>query len=89
MVNIAPDRAAKEAAAALNGSQVGGHHIEVRLADPNMSIGIPGDPNAGRENSSPRAAGSGGNGEPAAPDFPGRASAAPSAHRRLLRPLIA
>ena len=49
LVNIAPDRAAKEAAAALNGSQVGGRHIEVRLADPNMSIGIPGDPNAGRE----------------------------------------
>ena len=49
LVNIAPDRAAKEAAAALNGSQVGGRHIEVRPADPNMSIGIPGDPNAGRE----------------------------------------
>jgi len=52
LVNIAPDRAAKEAAAALNGSQVGGRHIEVRLADPNMSIGIPSEPNGGRDHAS-------------------------------------
>ena len=41
LVNIAPERAAGEAVAALNGSEIGGRKIEVRLADPEMALTIP------------------------------------------------
>jgi RNA recognition motif-containing protein len=41
LVSIAPERAAAEAVAALNGSEIGGRKIEVRLADPEMALTIP------------------------------------------------
>ena len=41
LVNIAPERAAGEAIAALNGSEIGGRRIEARLADPEMALTIP------------------------------------------------
>jgi RNA recognition motif-containing protein len=41
LVNVAPEKAAKAAVAALNGSRVGDRAIEVRMADPDMSITIP------------------------------------------------
>jgi RNA recognition motif-containing protein len=41
LVNVAPDRAASEAIAALNGMRIGDRCIEVRQADPTMSINIP------------------------------------------------
>lgn len=40
LVNIAPERAAAAAVAALNGKEVGGRRIEVRLADPDMALTI-------------------------------------------------
>jgi RNA recognition motif-containing protein len=42
LVSIAPERAAAAAIAALNGKEVGGKRIEVRPADPDMSLTIPG-----------------------------------------------
>ncbi len=44
LVNIAPDRVAVEAAAALNGKQIGGRRIEARRADPEMAINLPRPP---------------------------------------------
>jgi RNA recognition motif-containing protein len=41
LVNIAPERAAGEAVAALNGMEIGGRRIEARLADPDMALTIP------------------------------------------------
>lgn len=41
LVNVAPERAAKEAIAALNGTAVGGRKIEVKAADPEMAITLP------------------------------------------------
>jgi RNA recognition motif-containing protein len=41
LVSIAPDRAAAAAIAALNGKEVGGKRIEVRAADPDMSLTVP------------------------------------------------
>jgi RNA recognition motif-containing protein len=41
LVSIAPERAAAAAIAALNGKEVGGKRIEVRPADPDMSLTIP------------------------------------------------
>jgi RNA recognition motif-containing protein len=41
LVNIAPERAAGEAVAALNGTEIGGRRIEARLADPDMALTIP------------------------------------------------
>lgn len=41
LVNIAPERAASEAVAALNGMDVGGRRIEARPADPDMALTIP------------------------------------------------
>jgi RNA recognition motif-containing protein len=41
LVNIAPERAASEAVAALNGIEIGGRRIEARLADPEMALTIP------------------------------------------------
>jgi RNA recognition motif-containing protein len=41
LVSIAPERAAAAAIAALNGKEVGGKRIEVRPADPEMSLTIP------------------------------------------------
>jgi RNA recognition motif-containing protein len=41
LVNIAPERAAGEAVAALNGIEIGGRRIEARLADPEMALTIP------------------------------------------------
>jgi RNA recognition motif-containing protein len=41
LVSIAPERAAAAAIAALNGKEIGGRRIEVRQADPDMSLTIP------------------------------------------------
>lgn len=53
LVNVAPEKAAKAAVAALNGSRVGDREIQVRVADPDMSITIPRPRGAGRRASSP------------------------------------
>jgi RNA recognition motif-containing protein len=42
LVDIAPQRAAEAAIAAMNGTVIGGSKIEVRRADPAMSITVPG-----------------------------------------------
>jgi len=42
LVDIAPQRAADAAIAAMNGTVIGGSQIEVRHADPAMSITVPG-----------------------------------------------
>ncbi|HEV3177306.1 MAG TPA: hypothetical protein VGZ72_15040 [Stellaceae bacterium] len=42
LVDIAPQRAADAAIAAMNGTVIGGSQIEVRRADPAMSITVPG-----------------------------------------------
>src|SRR5215470_11222747 len=44
LVDIAPQRAADAAVAAMNGTVIGGSQIEVRHADPAMSITFPGSP---------------------------------------------
>ena len=41
LVNLAPDRVAAEAVKALNGKQIGGRRVEVKIADPNMAITLP------------------------------------------------
>jgi RNA recognition motif-containing protein len=41
LVNIAPERAAAAAVADLNGTNIGGRRIEVRVADPDMGLTIP------------------------------------------------
>jgi hypothetical protein len=41
LVNIAPEKVATKAIAALNGTQVDGRRIEARAADPEMSINLP------------------------------------------------
>lgn len=48
LVDIAPQRAADAAVAAMNGIVIGGSRIEVRPADPAMSITVPGAPPRGR-----------------------------------------
>ncbi|HWK46726.1 MAG TPA: RNA-binding protein [Stellaceae bacterium] len=40
LVALAPDRAAEAAISALNGTQIGGQRIEVRVADPTMALAI-------------------------------------------------
>src|SRR6266581_466889 len=52
LVNIAPERAAGEAVAALNGAEIGGRRIEARLADPEMALTIPSRLGASRPGSS-------------------------------------
>jgi RNA recognition motif-containing protein len=42
LVDIAPQKAADAAIAAMNGTVIGGSRIEVRRADPAMSITVPG-----------------------------------------------
>lgn len=42
LVDIAPQKAADAAIAAMNGTEIGGSRIEVRHADPAMSITLPG-----------------------------------------------
>ena len=42
LVDIAPQKAADAAIAAMNGTVIGGSQIEVRRADPAMSITVPG-----------------------------------------------
>jgi RNA recognition motif-containing protein len=42
LVDIAPQKAADAAIAAMNGTEIGGSKIEVRHADPAMSITMPG-----------------------------------------------
>lgn len=54
LVNIAPERAAGEAIAALNGTEIGGRRIEVRLADPDMALTIPSRPGQPRSDAPPR-----------------------------------
>lgn len=54
LVNVAPEKAAKAAVAALNGSRVGDRQVEVRIADPGMSINIPRPRGAGRRPAPPR-----------------------------------
>jgi RNA recognition motif-containing protein len=44
LVDIAPQRAADAAVAAMNGIEIGGRRIEVRRADPTMSITVPNSP---------------------------------------------
>jgi RNA recognition motif-containing protein len=44
LVSLAPDRAAAEAIAALNGTKIDGRKIEVRKADPEMALAIPRPP---------------------------------------------
>jgi RNA recognition motif-containing protein len=44
LVDIAPQKAADAAIAAMNGTVIGGSQIEVRRADPAMSITVPGAP---------------------------------------------
>ena len=44
LVDIAPQKAADAAIAAMNGTMIGGTRIEVRRADPAMSITVPGSP---------------------------------------------
>jgi RNA recognition motif-containing protein len=41
LVGIAPERAAAAAVADLNGKNIGGRRIEVRVADPDMALTIP------------------------------------------------
>jgi len=41
LVNIAPGRAAAAAIADLNGKNINGRHIEVRIADPDMGLTMP------------------------------------------------
>lgn len=41
LVDIAPERAAPEAAKAMNGTEIGGRKVEVRLSDPEMSLSLP------------------------------------------------
>lgn len=41
LVNVAPDRAAAEAVKEINGKQIGGRRVEVKMADPNMAIALP------------------------------------------------
>ena|SRR5438445_3032201 len=54
LVNVAPERVAGEAVAALNGVEVGGRRIEVRLADPEMALTIPSRLAQSRSPSPPR-----------------------------------
>lgn len=49
LVSIAPDRAANDAIAALNGTKIGNKKIEVRAADPEMALTIPKPPRRQRE----------------------------------------
>src|SRR5258707_9614381 len=44
LVNIAPERAAGQAVAALNGMEIGGRRIAARLAHPGMAPTIPSRP---------------------------------------------
>jgi RNA recognition motif-containing protein len=44
LVDVAPQAAALEAIAALNGREIGGRRIKVREADPDMALTLPGRP---------------------------------------------
>lgn len=44
LVNVAPERAAKQAIEALNGTVIGGRRIEVKAANPDMAITLPKPP---------------------------------------------
>jgi RNA recognition motif-containing protein len=57
LVNIAPERGAREAIAALNGTKVGGRCIEVRPAEPDMFIRLPRPPRPSRSAPPTRRAG--------------------------------
>src|SRR4030088_2608145 len=74
LVNIAPERPAGEAVAALTGMEMGGRRIEARLADPEMALTIP--PRLGQ----PRF--------DAAPKRMTRPVAAPAAPAKAPRPFI-
>jgi RNA recognition motif-containing protein len=55
LVDIAPQKAADAAIAAMHGAKIGGSQIEVRRADPAMSITVPGPaPRAHVERREPR-----------------------------------
>ena len=56
LVDIAPQKAADAAIAAMNGTVIGGSRIEVRHADPAMSITVPGPTHARVERREPRPA---------------------------------
>jgi len=68
LVNIAPERAAGEAVAALNGMEIGGRRIEARLADPDMALTIPTRPGPSRFDGAPKRVA-----RPAAPAAPAKA----------------
>jgi RNA recognition motif-containing protein len=68
LVNIAPERAAGEAVAALNGMEIGGRRIEARLADPDMALSIPKSLGQPRFDAAPKRTA-----RPAAPAAPARA----------------
>ncbi len=55
LVDLAPKGAAERAVEEMNGCEIGGRRIELRLADPNMSLTVPqqSDPQ-GRERGKPR-----------------------------------
>jgi RNA recognition motif-containing protein len=76
LVNIAPERAAAEAVAALNGMEIGGRRIEARLADPDMALSIPSRPGHPRFDAAPK--------RPARPAAP----PAPAAPAKAPRPFI-
>ncbi len=96
LVNIAPERAAGEAVAALNGAEIGGRRIEARLADPEMALTIPsrlgasrpGSSRPGSSHSDP-ASGSARLGQPRSDDAPRRLTgSAPAAPARTPRPFV-
>jgi RNA recognition motif-containing protein len=41
LVDLAPQRVAAEAVKAMNGTEIGGRKVDVRLADPDMSLTMP------------------------------------------------
>ncbi len=101
LVNIAPERAAGEAVAALNGAEIGGRRIEARLADPEMALTIPsrlgasrpgsshsGSSHSGSSHSGP-ASGSTRLGQPRSDGAPRRLTgSAPAAPARTPRPFV-
>src|SRR5262245_11563710 len=64
LVNIAPEKVASKAIAALNGTQVDGRKIEARAADPEMSINLPTPVSAGHSGHGSRDHGGHGHGAP-------------------------
>ncbi len=91
LVNIAPERAAGEAVAALNGAEIGGRRIEARLADPEMALTIPSRLGASRGGSSHSGPASGSTrlGQPRSDGAPRRLTgSAPAAPARTPRPFV-